>query len=49
MEAISRQVREIGDNERRVCERVIGRLLQENQKVIVPAVTPGSSAPDRAA
>jgi hypothetical protein len=39
METIIRQVRDIENDERRVLEHVIGRRLEENQKVIIQVVT----------
>jgi hypothetical protein len=39
METIIRYVREIEADERRVLEHVIGRRLEENQKVIIQVAT----------
>jgi hypothetical protein len=44
MEPITRQVRDIDAEERRVLEHVIGQPLKENQEVIIQVVTPGPAA-----
>ncbi len=41
MEIITRHVRDIESDERRVLEHMIGRQLQANQKVIIQVVTLG--------
>jgi hypothetical protein len=44
MEAIVRKVRDIGERERHVLERVLGQKLRENEQVIIQVVTLGSDA-----
>ncbi len=41
-EAIVRKVRDIGESERHVLERVLGQKLEENQQVMIRVVTLGS-------
>jgi hypothetical protein len=48
METITRHVRDIESDERRVLEHVIGRQLQANQKVIIQVVTLGGAAAEEA-
>ncbi len=40
MESITRNVREIASEERRVYEAAVGHALKENQQVIIQVVTP---------
>ena len=40
MESITRNVREIESDERRVYEAAVGHALQENQQVVIQVVTP---------
>jgi hypothetical protein len=40
MESITRNVRDISSNERKVLERFLGRQLGENQQVVIQVVTP---------
>ncbi|MEA1952665.1 MAG: hypothetical protein U9N87_14890 [Planctomycetota bacterium] len=39
MESITRNVREIASDERRVYEAAVGHALQENQQVVIQVVT----------
>jgi hypothetical protein len=49
METITRNVRDISSDERKVLEQVLGRQLGENQQVIIQVVTPETKKEDRKA
>ena len=49
METITRNVRDISSNERKVLEQVLGRQLGENEHVVIQVVTPETKTEDRKA